>query len=229
MMRIKKFLSMLLIAVLLFCGTAYGATKTVTPTAEPQKPKPVIYIYHTHAHETYADGTSVIEVGKALAAYLTETYGIEVIHDTTNYSEKSLAKAYETALKDVQAALKENPQITCFLDIHRDVGTNKLIHEIGDEEMAPVTFVVGRGEAFSGGGKPSFERNYAFALAVYEKLTARSMGLALPLIEKDGRYNQHLPGLCALIELGLNKNTYKEAANTVPYLAEAIAIELGAG
>lgn len=194
-------------------------------TPEPQEPKPVLYIYHTHSFETYADGTSVIDIGKALADCLSETYGIKVIHDTTKYGEQSAAQAYDDSLKGLQAALKSNPDITCFLDVHRDAGRATYVR-IDGKKIAPISFVIGKGTKYSGKEKPDFEQNRAFAMAIFEELAAKSTDFVYPLIEKDGRYNQHLPGTCLLINIGFDQNDYEEVAPAVPYLAEAIALAI---
>lgn len=191
-----------------------------SPTETPEQ-KPVLYIYHTHSFETYADGKSIIEIGKVLADYISETYGIKVIHDTTKYGELSPAHAYEDSLKGLESALKSNPEITHFLDIHRDAGTEKRVVKIDGKDIAPVHLAVGKGTEYSGKEKPNYEQTLAFAKKLYEQLVAQSDDL-VSLDERDGRYNQHLPGICALIDIGRNKNNFEEAAGVVPYLAQAI-------
>jgi stage II sporulation protein P len=241
---IKRIGAMLLLMVFLFSLTACGGgdittsheeeansfvvlkTSVKSGTSETQEPEPVLYIYHTHSLETYYDGTSVIKVGKALADCLSETYGIKVIHDTTKYGEESAALAYEDSLKGLQSALKSNPEITHFLDIHRDAGRATYVR-INGKKIAPVSLVIGKGTEYSGKEKPNFEQNQAFAMAIYEKLAAQSTELVYPLIEKDQRYNQHLPGTCTLINIGFDQNDFEDVAPVIPYLAEAIASALG--
>lgn len=203
---------------------AYTMLKTSVRTGA-QELTPVLYVYHTHSFETYAGGESIIEIGKLLADYISETYGVKVIHDTAKYGEQAASRAYADSLKGLEAALKSNPEITHFLDIHRDAGLDKRIVKMDGKELAPVNLIVGKGTQLPADEKPNYAQNHAFALAVQEELAAKSPDLAA-LIEKDGRYNQHLPGICMLVDIGLNTNSLEEAARVIPYLAEAIVCSL---
>ena len=51
-------------------------------------------------------------------------------------------------------------------------------------------------------------------------------GLALDIRLKVGRYNQHLSPYCLLVEVGHNANTFEDAKNSIPYLADALAATL---
>lgn len=237
----KRIGAMLLIMVLLFSLSACtpgvvntslekeiepSGVKTITlsskTTAKEDKAEPVVYIYHTHAFETYYGGESVVDIGKALTDCLSETYGITVIHDTSDYSKESKPKAYDAAYKGLQTALENNPEITHFLDIHRDAGHAQSTR-INGKIIAPVSFAVGKGVEYKNNEKPNYEKNYAFAKLLYEKMAERSVSLVTPISEKDGRYNQHMPGTCALINVGYSENEFAEAKAAIPYLAEAIA------
>ena len=68
-----------------------------------------------------------------------------------------------------------------------------------------------------------WQRNYALAKALTERLKTIHPYLATDIRLKVGRYNQHVSPYCMLIELGHNANTFSDAVNSIPYLADAIA------
>ena len=71
-----------------------------------------------------------------------------------------------------------------------------------------------------------WQRNYALAKAVTERLRLVDPKLALDIRLKVGRYNQHVSPYCLLVEVGHNANTFDDAKNSIPYLADAIAATL---
>ena len=92
--------------------------------------EPRILIYHTHATEAYTptskhqyeaseewrthDNTrNVVAVGDRLAELLTETYGIQVLHDTTNYEPPKLATSYSRSLEGMEK-YKAIPRLPCL-------------------------------------------------------------------------------------------------------------------
>ena len=59
-----------------------------------------------------------------------------------------------------------------------------------------------------------------------ERLRAVDPKFALDIRLKVGRYNQHVSPYCLLVEVGHNANTFDDAQNSIPYLADAIASTL---
>lgn len=209
--------------------------------------EPKILIYHTHATEayfktkdyTYEDSSkwrtlesdkNMIAVGEKLAERL-RSYGIAVLHDTTNHEPPKLATAYSRSVVTMEKYKEKYPSITMFIDVHRDAYGNNP-KEIADyvtidgKEYARIMFVVGTGKGATGTGyseMPDFEANYALAKRITEYVADINQDLVREIRVKPGRYNQHISDQCLLVEVGHNANTLEQALNTVDFLAEAIA------
>lgn len=209
--------------------------------------EPKILIYHTHATEayfktddcTYEDSSkwrtlendkNMIAVGEKLADKL-RSYGIAVLHDTTNHEPPKLATAYSRSVVTMEKYKEKYPSLTMFIDVHRDAYGNDP-KEIADyvtidgKEYARIMFVVGTGEGATGTGyseMPDFESNYALAKRITEYVAAIDEQLVREIRVKTGRYNQHISDQCLLVEVGHNANTLEQALNSIDFLAEAIA------
>ena len=211
--------------------------------------EPRILIYHTHATEAYTptdkckykestrwrtndETRSVIAVGEELARILRETYGIAVLHDTTNHEPPKLSSAYSRSVKTMEKYRDEHPSITMYIDLHRDayntagdkVNTDYCV--INGERVARLMFVVGTGRGATGAGfgeMPDFAANYALAKRMTELLAEYDEKLVRKIRVKNGRYNQHISNKCLLVEVGHNANTLEEALAAMKYLAAAIA------
>lgn len=209
--------------------------------------EPKILIYHTHATEayfktkdytyedsskwrTYENDKNMIAVGEKLAEKL-RSYGIAVLHDTTNHEPPKLATAYSRSVVTMEKYKEKYPSITMFIDVHRDAYGNDP-KEIADyvtidgKEYARIMFVVGTGKGATGTGyseMPDFEANYALAKRITEYVADIDDDLVREIRVKSGRYNQHISNQCLLVEVGHNANTLEQALNSVDFLAEAIA------
>ncbi|MBQ2985721.1 MAG: stage II sporulation protein P [Clostridia bacterium] len=209
--------------------------------------EPKILIYHTHATEayfktkdctyedsskwrTYEKDKNMIAVGEKLAEKL-RSYGIAVLHDTTNHEPPKLATAYSRSVVTMEKYKEKYPSLTMFIDVHRDAYGNDP-KEIADyvtidgKEYARIMFVVGTGKGATGTGyseMPDFEANYALAKRITEYVAGINEGLVREIRVKTGRYNQHISDQCLLVEVGHNANTLEQALNSVDFLAEAIA------
>ena len=202
-----------------------------------EKAEPVrILIYHTHTHEAYEQVVedpyealeawrttdadhSVVRVGEELAENL-RRYGLEVVHDTTDHEGDQLSTAYTRSLETLQSY---EERFDLYIDLHRDayVEGEEMIHTgLGGEDMAPLMMLIGNGNGFE--EKPWYEQNYAFALALEERINQLEPGLCKPVLVKDGRYNQNIGVFSILVEVGHNRNTLRQALNAVPPLTEAI-------
>ena len=204
--------------------------------------KPKVLIYHTHATESYlkteADSYTetetgrttnerynVVAVGNALAAALKER-GFTVIHDKTDVEGEELNSAYSRSL----ALMEQYSDVDIFIDLHRNAsrqrGNSDNTILIGDKPAAKLFFVVGTGIGTYDGEYdvlPDWENNYTFALSLTQAISAVQPDLIKPIRLKVGRYNQHM-GLCLLAEIGTNADTLEAALNTVPFLADALAL-----
>lgn len=204
--------------------------------------EPRILIYHTHTTEAYTAtktspyvqtssyrtkdaGKSVIAVGEALAQRLRTQYGFCVIHDTTDHEPPSLKTAYERSEQTMKSYLERYPSLILFIDVHRDASSDTKDYVLVDgQPTARLMCVVGQGTKYT--EKPDFDTNYALAATLTENLRRIEKRLARDVRVKTGRYNQHVGELSLLIEVGHNANTLEQALNTVPSLAESLALAL---
>lgn len=218
-----------------------------TETAFPLPSAPVVLIYHTHAEEAYRqtpdytyeetgpetyktlDKTrSVAALGELLKAALEER-GFTVIHDDTDVEPPEIRSAYSRSLE----VMEKYPEALVYIDLHRNTANVKMRRDdvavIDGRRCARMFFVVGTAVGTYEGEYDTdhdWQRNYALAKAVTERLRAVDPGLATDIRLKVGRYNQHVSPYCMLIELGHNANTFADAENSIPYLADALAATL---
>lgn len=203
-------------------------------TLEKDAKKPQILIYHTHSQETYLEapeGQTVTGIGTYLAQLL-EAKGYRVLHDTTVYDlregKMDRSRAYNYALDGVNAILQENPSIEVVLDVHRDgVADNvHLVSMVGEKETAQIMFFNGLSQTPEGPiahlSNPYRQENLAFSLKLKLAAEAAYPGFARKIYLKGLRYNEHLRPRSALIEVGAQTNTYKEALNAMEPLAELL-------
>ena len=210
-------------------------TPVPTPTPAPTA-RPSVLIYHTHTHEAYEQvsddpydaveawrttdaGHSVVRVGEELARCLREA-GFEVVHDATDHEGDALSTAYTRSLATLEGY--ERP-FDLYIDLHRDAWIRgmelRYVCEDGERCAQPM-LLIGNGNGFD--VKPHTEENLAFARELTRNVNRLQPGLCKDVLVKDGRYNQHIGVFSVLIEVGHNKNTLREALNTVPILARAI-------
>ena len=119
---------------------------------------------------------------------------------------------------------------TVYIDLHRNTADVRRRQDdvvmVDGKRCARMFFVVGTSIGTYEGEYDTahdWQRNYALAKAVTERLKAIDPYLATDIRLKVGRYNQHVSPYCMLIELGHNANTFEDAANSIPYLADALA------
>ena len=199
--------------------------------------RPRVLIYHTHTHEAYAQTAadpyreteswrtegqthSVVRVGEALAALLTD-YGFDVVHDTADYEYPKLNTAYARSLDMLET--KRGETFNLCVDLHRDAWDKSMAECacIGSQRAAQLMMLIGNGGNFD--IKPDYEANLAFAARLTDRINALCDGLCRPVMVTNGRYNQHLFTPSVLIEVGHNLNTLDEALASMPVLAEALA------
>ncbi len=204
-----------------------------------EKNKPCILIYHTHGTESYKPITegnyhslkkeyTVMGVASIIAGEL-EKKGYKTIHDTTYHDYPSYSGSYNRSAVTAKAILEKNPAIKVILDVHRDGYDNidtrkdrsKLIEnsrvKINGEHVARFQFVI---------GATSKNRKEVECFAHFVKAVSDSKypGFSKEILVKEyGSYNQYLSDYAALVELGANSNTIKEAEKAGYYFADVVA------
>lgn len=197
-----------------------------------------ILIYHTHASEGFADSRSgevmdtVRGPGETLAEYL-RGYGYTVYHDMTAYDRKdgkdNRNAAYSTARPEIEAFLKEHPEVEVIIDLHRDSGA-KRVATVNGKPTAQIMLFNGLCRNASGPidylDNPNLSGNLAFSLQT--NLIGRVLypNLMFRIYLKNYRYNQHFRERCMLIELGTDQNTVEEAYNAMEPLAKILDLVL---
>jgi len=218
---------------------------TLSETPLPAENLPTVLVYHTHTHEAYnpLDGKAytettgkwrttdteknIVKVGSVLCDLLRKE-GFTVYHDQSDYEPPSLDGAYDRSLAGVTEFLTEHPEVTVFIDVHRDAYSESrpVSVEVDGKSCAQIMFVVGSGEGTGFTDLPDVEKNTVLAQNVMDALRLYSSDLVRRMSCKTGRYNQHLSDSCMLIEVGHNINTLEEALNSLPYLAKALRLVL---
>jgi len=208
--------------------------------AVEKKEEPQILIFHTHTSEGYADSRegvaddTVVGAGVILANELRETYGYNVIHETTVFDRKEDGtddrnNAYNNALPVVTAILEKYPSIEVVIDLHRDSGEARtsvingvntakvmLFNGLCRTKDGPITYY----------SNPNLKGNLAFSLHL--QITGNELypGLMHRIYLKSYRYNMHLKEKYLLVELGTHKNTVAEAKAAMVPFAKTIATVL---
>jgi len=208
--------------------------------AMEKKETPQILIFHTHGSEGYADSRegvtedTVMGAGEILAKELRETYGYNVIHETTVFDRKADGSddrnnAYNNALPVITSLLEQYPSIEVVIDLHRDSGDARtsvingvntakvmLFNGLCRTKDGPITYY----------SNPNLKGNLAFSLHL--QITGNELypGLMHRIYLKSYRYNMHLKEKYILVELGTHKNTVAEAKAAMVPFAEAIATVL---
>ncbi len=208
--------------------------------AVEKKDSPQILIFHTHGSEGYADSRegvtedTVIGAGEILAKELRETYGYQVIHETTVFDRKADGtddrnNAYNNALPVITSILEKYPSIEVVIDLHRDSGDARtsvingvstakvmLFNGLCRTKDGPVTYY----------SNNNLQGNLAFSLHLQVTGNELYPGLMHRIYLKSYRYNMHLKEKYTLVELGTHKNTVAEAKAAMIPFAETIATVL---
>lgn len=205
-----------------------------------KKEEPQILIFHTHTSEGYADSRegvaedTVVGAGVILAKELRETYGYNVIHETTVFDRKADGtddrnNAYNNALPVITSILEQYPSIEVVIDLHRDSGEART-SVINGVSTAKVMLFNGLCRTKDGPisyySNPNLQGNLAFSLHL--QITGNELypGLMHRIYLKSYRYNMHLKEKYLLVELGTHKNTVEEAKNAMVPFAKTIATVL---
>ncbi len=199
-----------------------------------------VLIYHTHSSEGFADSRpgevddTVIGLGEKLADILTDTYGIPVYHDTTEYDMMTGVldrnASYDYSREGVAAILAANPEIEVMIDLHRD-GVPDDVHLVTDVDGRPTAQIMlingmCRDEAgndvdyWSNDNKVD---NMAFSLQTYLAGRANYGDIMRKIYISTSRYNMDLMPHAMLAEIGAQTNTVEEEQNAIAPFAAMLA------
>ena len=133
-----------------------------------------------------------------------------------NYNYSYLASRYY-----IEDAIKKNPSLKFFIDIHRDaLNKNASTVTINNKKYAKILFVVGLEHN-------NYQTNLDLANSLNTKFNEKYPNLSRGVLTKkgenvDGIYNQDLNPNMILLEIGGQENTIDEVLNSV----EAISLIL---
>jgi len=223
--------------------TDYVAAETgaAIDASDKANPNSQVYIYHTHNRESwknvsrYAKGSSIDDpdinitlVGKQLGTIL-QKKGISAITGSDDIAKKleeqkrSYSESYAESRKAVNAAMKTNPSLAYFFDIHRDsdVPRSTTTVTMNGKSYARILLVVGTNH-------PDYVKNKKFAEALDALLDKKYPGLSRGVLlkgskEGNGEYNQSVSPGSLLLEIGGANNTLQESLLAAEAFADVFA------
>lgn len=201
-----------------------------------------VLIIHTHVSEAYTkspgedyeqtadyrsddENYNMVAIGKRVAQILRAS-GVEVIHDTNSYEYPNTDYAYKEARTAIEEHLRENPDITLVIDLHRDAALLEDGSQWGPtvtvdgKETARMAFAIGTNCYL--GGDSHYESNLALTLKLQVQLEKMYTGITREILISSSSYNQDLPTNFMLVEVGAAGNTFQEAMNAADCLAQGI-------
>ena len=199
-----------------------------------------VLIYHTHSSEAYVDSAegdaedTVMGLGQQLADILTDTYGIPVYHDTTEYDMMTGTldrnASYDYSREGVSAILAEHPEIEVMIDLHRDgvPDDTHLVTEVNGEPTAQIMLINGMCRDEEGNDVDYWSNdnkvdNMALALQTYLAGRGNYGDLMRKIYISTSRYNMDLMPRAMLAEIGAQTNTIQEARNAMEPFAAMLA------
>jgi len=221
--------------------TGRDDVRTAAASGMGHEQNSIIYIYNTHNRESWKSvarntkGSSfddpevnITLVGKQMGKRLQEQ-GIPTSVNDIDFAEQlqqqnlSFARTYTVSRKAVNEAIKTNPSLSYFFDIHRDadVPRDKTTVTINGKSYARIMFVVGTAH-------PDYAKNKKFAETLSGLLDKKYPGLSRGVMTKnahdgDGEYNQSLSPGSLLMEFGGVNNTLQESLLTAEAFADVFA------
>ncbi|MDR0273021.1 MAG: stage II sporulation protein P [Clostridiales bacterium] len=205
---------------------------------------PQLLIFHAHSREMYEDSdhndpfTGILGVGRALAETLETQYGISVLHHTERFDVidgiPNREGAYERLAPAISQILADNPSIQVVIDLHRDgVGAHvqPMVSEINGQRAAQIMLVNGLSRRFRNGEiipvtylpNPYQRENLAFSFNLQLAANQLYPGFARRIYLLEFRYSLHMHPNSILLEVGAQNNTFQEALNAVPPIADILA------
>lgn len=206
-----------------------------------------ILIIHTHSSEAYTPAGldryeasdsfrtedteyNIVRIGDELSALL-EAEGLHVIHDRSIYDYPSYTGSYTRSGEAIEEYLRQYPDISVVLDIHRDaLGSSDTVYKTMAEESgtcaSQIMLLVGTDA--SGLEHPHWRRNLALALYLQSAVSEKYPTLMRPVDLVEQRYNQHLTTGSLIVEVGSSGNTLQEALAATRLFAKAAGPALSA-
>lgn len=205
---------------------------------------PQVLIFHAHSREKFVDSdpadpfSGVMGLGRELAEILSRDYGLEVLHHTERFDVVNglpmREGSYERVEPVIRRILAENPSIELVIDLHRDgipAHLDPLVTYIDGERAAQIMFVNGLSRRFRNGEiqpvdwlpNPYQRENLAFTLNLQLAANELHPGFARRAYLLPFRYSLHMAPASILLEVGAQNNTFGEAMNSIPAVAEIIA------
>ena len=193
---------------------------------------PKVLIFHTHSQETFANGSSIVDIGAYLSELLNEK-GIETMHHTGVYDlidgKLDRSKAYQYSVKNVEEILNQNPSIEVVIDLHRDgiPEDKRLVTEINGKPTGKIMYFNGLSRTKSNGDisylhNPYIDENLSFSFQMQLATESMYPGFARKIYLKAYRYSLHMMPKSLLIEAGAQNNTTEEMKNAMELLANVL-------
>lgn len=201
----------------------------------------LVFIYHTHSWESYnpalgpnetsavsADPSKDVIFDGQIVGNTLVSQGIGFLHDTTNKNDElhkmgwNYNEAYQFSRIVVQKAIKKNPSLAYFIDIHRDSSGRKLTTmTINGTVYARISIIIGE-------ANPNYSANLYMAKQVKNLLDQKYPGLVRGIVGKtrndgNGVYNQDLSKNAILVEIGGVANTLDEVQRSSVTFGDALA------
>jgi len=213
-------------------------------TIDTNMPGPQVLIFHAHSMEMFADSdpddpmTGVFGVGRYLAEILETQHNINTLHFMGRFDVvdgiPQRQGSYERLEPVIRQILTDNPSIQVVIDLHRDgVGPHvePMVTYVNGQRTAQIMFVNGLSRRFRNGEiipvqwlpNPYQQENLAFSFNL--QLAANQMypGLARRIYLLEYRYSLQMAPQSILLEVGAQNNTFQEALNAMPPMANIIA------
>ena len=185
---------------------------------------PLIYIYNTHQGEEYAGNILGVKPTVMIGDYILEDLfkadNIKVLVE-----EKSIKKilkennwnysySYKASRILLEEAIKNNPSLKYFIDIHRDsLGHDRTTVTIDNKDYAKIMFLIGL-------ENPNYQENLDFSEYINDIIEEKYPKLSKGIYKKkgpgvNGVYNQDFSKYTILIEVGGNESSADEVLNTI--------------
>jgi stage II sporulation protein P len=204
--------------------------------AEAETPK--IAVYCTHNGETYLPDSHtsrmdnkrglINDVADSLAQDL-NNLGIATVYDPTMHDSPDYNLSYVRSRETVQRLLKQYPDLTTLIDIHRDAipePETAAVITVGGKKASQILLIIGSDQRTP---NPNWPKNLAFADALYQQGAETYPGLIRGVRVKPGTYNQDLHQPAILVEVGNQYNTLEQANYGVELFANILDKVLSEG
>ncbi len=193
--------------------------------------EPLVYIYNSHQLENYSSKNYEeynITPNVMMAAYLLReklnNLGVKTIVEEADITEFirinnwNYNYSYVASRYYIEDAIKKNPSLNFFIDLHRDaLSKSNSTVTIDNKNYAKVLFVVGLEH-------DNYQKNLDLTNSINQRIVNKYPTLSRGVITKkganvDGIYNQDLHPNMILLELGGNENTIEEVLNTIEVIS----------